>query len=380
MFRAKLSQIEIEIMNSGEIMRALLIVVLFLSALCCRGGELPSFPFIYVTGTARAEVEPDTAVISFEIKIFSKTVIDGVKSLNTKSQELKDFFIKYKFTPNQIKTYEVNKRKVWRDCVQESIKQDVWGDQDKEEMLLGYEFSRKYVVTMNKLELYGKFVESLLLTEDLVDIYSRFDTTQRRKIEEGLTVKAVADARKKAEDLSKAAGCDINGVFAISENSLSDLSAFGTGGREAEDDWGVESDTGNTINKPDKIVMCSSVNMIYKICHEKYVEGSNRNVTLPLGSWKAIDFVKNVEEFKPDKKAFNGELYLKQFEFKENGVTHKPFWTWKDGYVYHSGDKSKARYLLKNVDGVDYLFLEWINGDVLHRGQKPHWYVFKRSQ
>ncbi|MHC4872762.1 MAG: hypothetical protein ACYTFY_13050 [Planctomycetota bacterium] len=98
----------------------------------------------------------------------------------------------------------------------------------------------------------------------------------------------------------------------------------------------------------------------------------------PVGHWKVVDFVKNQTDFKPGKKSFKGDLYLKEFVFKKDGKTHKPFWTWKENKVFHSGDKTEAKFVIKEIDGKEYLFLEWMSGDVTIRKQKPWLYVFER--
>ena len=97
-----------------------------------------------------------------------------------------------------------------------------------------------------------------------------------------------------------------------------------------------------------------------------------------LGEWISVDFVTNISDFKPDTKLFKGDLFLKEFEFKADGTTHKPFWTWTKGHVYHSGDKTDANYIIKKIGENEYLFLEWMSGDVTNKGQKPKYYVLKK--
>ncbi|RKX38181.1 MAG: hypothetical protein DRP64_16115 [Verrucomicrobia bacterium] len=96
------------------------------------------------------------------------------------------------------------------------------------------------------------------------------------------------------------------------------------------------------------------------------------------GEWKAVDFVTNISDFKPGSKSWKGDLFLKEFEFHKGGSTHKSFWTWTKGHVYHAGDQTDAKYTVEKIDGEDYLFLEWMSGDVTIRGRKPKYYVFKR--
>jgi len=99
-----------------------------------------------------------------------------------------------------------------------------------------------------------------------------------------------------------------------------------------------------------------------------------------VGRWISTDFVTNIDDFKPEFKSFKGDIYLKEFVFQPNGKTHKPFWTWTKGRVYHSGDNTTARYIIKRIGGEDYLFLEWMSGDVTIRGMKPKYYVLRREK
>jgi len=95
-----------------------------------------------------------------------------------------------------------------------------------------------------------------------------------------------------------------------------------------------------------------------------------------LGRWKSVDFVDSPAEFKPGKRQSRGELYLKQLDFLPNGRTSGP-WVWGNGVLYHPGDQSNAKYMTKTIRGKRYVFLEWMSGDVLIRGQKPRYYVLE---
>ncbi|MEE9403155.1 MAG: LamG domain-containing protein, partial [Desulfobacteria bacterium] len=100
-------------------------------------------------------------------------------------------------------------------------------------------------------------------------------------------------------------------------------------------------------------------------------------VLVPTGEWRAVDFVKEIEYFKPGKKQWTSDLYLKGLTFYKDGRTSGP-WTWEKGWLWHPGDKTKARYIIKEIDGSSYLFMEWISGDVTIRRQKPRYYVMQK--
>ena len=39
-----------------------------------------------------------------------------------------------------------------------------------------------------------------------------------------------------------------------------------------------------------------------------------------------------------------------------------------------------AGYEIRNIEGKDYLFYEWISGDVTIRGMKPCYYVLRKEE
>lgn len=102
------------------------------------------------------------------------------------------------------------------------------------------------------------------------------------------------------------------------------------------------------------------------------------------GQWVTVDFVKSIEDFDPTRKNLQGELFLKELVFEDNGIL---WWTnknsdpsnhrWTKGKV-DPLDKRPAFYYLRNIDGQTYLFYEWISGDVTARGREPAYYVLKQ--
>lgn len=98
-----------------------------------------------------------------------------------------------------------------------------------------------------------------------------------------------------------------------------------------------------------------------------------------VGKWTAIDFVSNISDFHPRTLTWDGELAVQELQFFKDGTTNKDWWTWKDDQLIHSGDKSAAGFMIAQIGQKDYLFLEWLSGDVTHDKQKPKYYVFRRG-
>ena len=97
-----------------------------------------------------------------------------------------------------------------------------------------------------------------------------------------------------------------------------------------------------------------------------------------LGGWKSVDFVRDIDVFDPDKKSWTGNLFLKELFFLDGGKTNWAF-SWTKGFVLHAGDKTASKYLIKDMDGSKYMFLEWKSGDYTIRHMKPCYYVLKKN-
>jgi beta-lactamase regulating signal transducer with metallopeptidase domain len=100
-----------------------------------------------------------------------------------------------------------------------------------------------------------------------------------------------------------------------------------------------------------------------------------------IGTWKSVDFVGEMEEFEPGQTQWGGgegDLYLKGLIFKPDGKTFKPWWTWTKGLIFHSGDKTASKYVIKKIEGSTYMFYEWKSGDYTIRHRKPAYYVLKK--
>lgn len=104
-----------------------------------------------------------------------------------------------------------------------------------------------------------------------------------------------------------------------------------------------------------------------------------------LGQWVCVDFVKTMDEFDPGRKSWRGSFYLTGLDFQNNNQVWFSFsnnnrfqHSWAPGKV-ETGESRPALYTIKNFDGSSYMFFEWISGDVTIRGQKPWYYVLKKT-
>jgi len=120
------------------------------------------------------------------------------------------------------------------------------------------------------------------------------------------------------------------------------------------------------------------------------------NIDLPfvddaaiLGRWESVSYVKSKEDFEPDKKDGADSLYFKWIEFYENGkcislygeeiIAGNDMQAWTKGFVLRKWNSSACAYEICEVDGVEYLIMEWKSGDYRWGGFDTDYYVFVKA-
>jgi bla regulator protein BlaR1 len=100
-----------------------------------------------------------------------------------------------------------------------------------------------------------------------------------------------------------------------------------------------------------------------------------------IGTWKTVDFVSEIEDFKdPEKQWEHGEdrPYLKELVFLPSGKTTEDYRTWTKGLVFHSDDKTASKYTIKEIEGKTFMFFEWKRDSYTIGYMKPKYYVLKK--
>lgn len=111
-----------------------------------------------------------------------------------------------------------------------------------------------------------------------------------------------------------------------------------------------------------------------------------------IGKWKAHSFLGYHQGGKSD---FTTEeepiedLYFKEIEFFENGGCRCVYEddifegddkvVWTKNYLLRKWNWSACEYEIRNVDGKDYMIIEWKSGDYRYGGYDTNYYVFTRS-
>lgn len=106
-----------------------------------------------------------------------------------------------------------------------------------------------------------------------------------------------------------------------------------------------------------------------------------------LGKWESVDYVKKVDDFIPEKKSWQGNLYLtalvfikdgKMLNSFENGNLAKTTSSWTKDMVLNKQEKTASKYEIKEINGFTYMFFEWKTGEYIFMSRKPSYYVLKK--
>lgn len=242
-----------------------LVAILALLALPASGmaSNIPTFPFVFVTGQAEKEVPPDIATVGFVVKVFDEDPDKALSLIQERSKELFAIFGKYGIDNRDVVAFEINKETVRERKDYVALK------------ILGYELTRRITMTVRKLGNFDALMTQLIGLRNVSDVRTVFDTTTRKEIEADLFRQAAQKAREQAEILAKGFGSEIVSVHAISVSPFSFGmmdEAFGVGsllglysaGPAAAKAQSVEEKAINVL-VPNTIKLQEAVNAIYKL-------------------------------------------------------------------------------------------------------------------
>lgn len=109
-----------------------------------------------------------------------------------------------------------------------------------------------------------------------------------------------------------------------------------------------------------------------------------------LGDWKAIDFIRNREEFDPKVNHWpQDRLFYRHMHFGEGGdlvsvymdqtISGRDLQSWTKGYVLRYWNHTACAYEIVTVEDRDYMIIEWKSGDYRWGAQDTDYYVFVRE-
>src|SRR6185312_16049264 len=168
---------------------------------------------ISVSGTAEKSVEPNLMDIHIDIWGKAPTAKKAQQLASTEYQQVKKVFETFKVKKEDIRTdnYDLNPESQYDQKTQTS-------------KVIGFKAVQTLSVTLRNISEAGNFIDALVTpsqnTNGGVGVNSiQWDTDQKAEMEMSGLAEAVKNARKKADEMTKAAGVKIKGVAHLSHGS-----------------------------------------------------------------------------------------------------------------------------------------------------------------
>ena len=110
-----------------------------------------------------------------------------------------------------------------------------------------------------------------------------------------------------------------------------------------------------------------------------------------FGMWKAVTFISEISDFDPGVKYTEEKnLYINHINFMPRGICTKNIRSmhgygnymlrYTKGFVLDDKEMTAEEYVIKTINGKDFLFVQHKSGDYFYGGRKPYWYVFERNE
>lgn len=108
-----------------------------------------------------------------------------------------------------------------------------------------------------------------------------------------------------------------------------------------------------------------------------------------LGKWRVYDFTNDKKDWHPGNKNDGAPSYFESVEFRSGGecisvyggevISGKDKQVWTKGYVLRKWNSTACAYEIREVDGIEYLIIEWKSGDYRWGGFDTDYYVFVKE-
>ena len=110
-----------------------------------------------------------------------------------------------------------------------------------------------------------------------------------------------------------------------------------------------------------------------------------------IGKWKAVNFCVKKDRFDPAKNT-DFTMFFADIEFMPDGevvsrynfgaktISGRNMQEWTNGYVLCKFDNTACAYEFAIIDDIEYLLIEWKNGDYIWGGYDCGYYVFVRAK
>lgn len=208
-------------------------LALVVMASVAHANDLPQYPFVHTNGSANINVVPDVGEIDMEFSSADQDAEAAWSAVEARLAEVRAHLSQQGLTTADVDVQSIARRVRKQDSTTSA-------------MPAGFDTLCTVHVTVRDLSTWTALVGPLLKMPGLTEFNVTFSRSDRRQIETELVASALADARRKADDLARGAGRQLgqaNGIALVPIRNLSTVfglsSAEGAGqrgrGKEATD-------------------------------------------------------------------------------------------------------------------------------------------------
>lgn len=169
--------------------------------------DLPTYPFIHVSGAGSTYFIPDTGAIDFEISAVNADPAAAVKVVAERVAEIRTLMAEVAREGGKLEVRDVRK--------------DIKKGESNPPL---YEVRCGVKIIVSDLTRWKAIVAPLLDKPNLDGFMAAFDSTERLRIESELMGNAVKEARRKADVIALGFGRQVGAVSAVSSGELKNLS------------------------------------------------------------------------------------------------------------------------------------------------------------
>ena len=239
-------------------MRSFVLLLLLVGlSLTTKAQDMPTFPFLTVTGEAELKVEPDMVNISFHVIAFDKASEPALAQVNETANFVTEFLLKSGVKKKQITAFNISKD------AKRNRDRETYQDLD----ILGYQVTQRFKVELTNLKKFEDIVNQLLVTDRIENFNFDFDVSNRKSLEAKLVRQAGKDARARAKDMAAGMSVELRSVYAIFEDGRGGLFNVGFDMEYGVERFEMRAERKRTatLNPPEFIELRRQIKVIFKI-------------------------------------------------------------------------------------------------------------------
>jgi uncharacterized protein YggE len=202
-----------------------------LIASAVHANDLPQYPFVHTSGSANINVVPDVGEIDMELTSADQNAEAAWAVIEARLAEVRAHLAQQGLTAADVDVQSITRKTRKQEGVAVGAP-------------AGFDTLCTLHLTVRDLSKWAELVGPLLKMPELTEFGVTFSRSDRRKIETELVASAMADARRKADDLARGAGRQLGQASGIALVPIRNLSTvFGLSSAEGSGQRGRGKDT-----------------------------------------------------------------------------------------------------------------------------------------